>query len=141
MPPPVIIDASYTLKMLFPGSLQPTLQAQMNAWQEKETPLYAPTLWRYEVTSTLAKSVHFRQLTEETANMLLDLALGLDISIVAPEESLCKDALRWTYRLKRASAYDSFYLALAESLHAELWTADRKLVNAVGQDWIHYAGT
>jgi predicted nucleic acid-binding protein len=127
--------------MLLPGSLQPTLQAQMNAWQGKETPLFVPTLWRYEVRSTLAKSVHFLQLTAETANMLLDLALDLDISVVAPEESLCKNALRWTYRLKRASAYDSFYLALAESLNAEFWTADRKLANAVDKDWIHYAGT
>ena len=141
MPPPVIIDASFTLKMLLPNSLQPRLQAQMESWQEKDIPLYAPTLWLYEVTSTLAKWVHFRQITEETANMFLELAFGLEISMIAPEESICRNSLRWAYRLKRASAYDSFYLALAESLQAELWTADRKLVRAVGQDWIRYAGT
>ena len=137
----VIVDASFTLKMLLPNRLQPRLQAQMEEWQEKDIPLFAPTLWLYEVTSTLAKWVHFRQISEETAEMFLDLALGLEISMIAPEESLCRNALRWTYRLKRASAYDSFYIALAESLHGELWTADRKLVRAVGQDWIHYAGT
>ncbi len=137
----VIVDASFTLKMLLPNRLQPRLQAQMEEWQEKDILLFAPTLWLCEVTSTLAKWVHFRQLSEETAEMFLDLALGLEISMIAPEESLCRNALRWTYRLKRASAYDSFYIALAESLHGELWTADRNLVRAVGKDWIHYAGT
>lgn len=141
MPPPVIIDASYTMKMLLPNSLQQRLQEQMETWQDKDIPLYVPTLWLYEVTSTLAKWVHFRRVTKETANLFLELAFGLEVSVIAPEESLCRNALRWTYRLKRASAYDSFYLALAESLQAEMWTADRRLVNAVGQDWIHYAGT
>jgi predicted nucleic acid-binding protein len=49
-------------------------------------------------------------------------------------------ALEWTLRLQRASAYDSFYLAIAESLQAPFWSADRRLVNAFQQDrpaWLH----
>ncbi len=141
MPPPVTIDASFTVKMILPSSSRQLLQDQMEDWQDKGIPIYVPTLWLYEVTSTLAKLVHFQQVTEEIAELSLALMFGLEISVIAPDETLCDRALRWTYRLKRASAYDSFYLALAESLQAELWTADRKLVNAVGQDWIHYAGT
>jgi len=34
--------------------------------------------------------------------------------------------------LKCAPAYDSYYLALAETLEAEFWTADKPLFNAVG---------
>jgi predicted nucleic acid-binding protein len=127
--------------MLLPNSLQSTIQGQMEEWKEKDIPLFAPTLWLYEVTSTLAKCVHFRQISEVTADMFLDLAIGLEVSTVAPQESLCRSALHWSYRLKRATAYDSFYIALAEGLQGELWTADRKLVRAVGQDWVRYAGT
>lgn len=140
MPASVTVDASYTLKMLLPNSLQSRLHKQMDVWKENDVRLYAPSLWRYEVTSTLAKLVHFREITEETSNRMLEMAFALDISIFAPDELLCRNALRWTYQLKRASAYDSFYVALAELLQGELWTVDRKLVRAVGQSWIRYAG-
>ena len=141
MPSPVIVDASYTLRMLLPNSIQPRLLKQMDIRQENNVPLYAPTLWHYEVTTTLAKLVHCREITEEASDKLLEMAFALDISIIAPDESLCRHALHWTFRLKRASAYDCFYVALAELLRGELWTADRKLFRAVGQDWIRYAGT
>lgn len=72
MATPVKVDASFTLKTLLPNRLQPRLQGQMEEWQEKDIPLFAPTLWLYEVTSTLAKWVHFRQISEETAEMFLD---------------------------------------------------------------------
>jgi hypothetical protein len=38
--------------------------------------------------------------------------------------------------LDRAAAYDSFYLALTESLGRELWTADRHLCSAVALPWV-----
>jgi hypothetical protein len=34
------------------------------------------------------------------------------------------------------AAYDSFYLGLAERLGCELWTADRRLRNAVDLPWV-----
>ena len=113
----------------------------MENWHENDVPLYAPTLWRYEVTSTLAKLAHIREITEETSAKVLDMAFVSDFSIIAPDEPLCRHTLRWTFRLKRASAYECFFVALVELLQGELWTADRKLVRAVGQDWICYAST
>jgi len=49
---------------------------------------------------------------------------------------LLNRAYTWTRRLNRAVAYDSFYLALAERLDCDFWTADRRLVNAASQPWI-----
>ena len=40
-------------------------------------------------------------------------------------------------------AYDGSYLAVAESLGAELWTADNRLVESLDDDsleWIHWIG-
>jgi predicted nucleic acid-binding protein len=42
--------------------------------------------------------------------------------------------------LNRAAAYDSFCLALAEAMQCELWTADRRLVNAVNLPWVRLGG-
>jgi predicted nucleic acid-binding protein len=44
-------------------------------------------------------------------------------------------------RLKRASAYDSFYLTLAQELECDFWTADKRLFNALRDarlDWLHW---
>lgn len=35
------------------------------------------------------------------------------------------------------AACDCFYLALAETLGCELWTADETLRNAAGVPWVH----
>lgn len=48
--------------------------------------------------------------------------------------------LAWLLRLDRAAAHDSFYLALAEELECDLWTADRHLVGAVDVAWVRVAG-
>jgi predicted nucleic acid-binding protein len=44
-------------------------------------------------------------------------------------------------RLKRASAYDSYYLALAQVLECDFWTADKRLFNALQGahlGWVHW---
>ncbi len=74
MPSSMIVDASCPLRMLLPSSKQSGLLEQMDIWQENDVPLYAPTSWRYEVTSTLAKLVHFREISEETSDKVLDMA-------------------------------------------------------------------
>ena len=53
--------------------------------------------------------------------------------LLPPDPYLVRAAFDWTMRLERAAAYDSFYLALAETLGCPLWTADRHLHNAVEQ--------
>jgi len=45
--------------------------------------------------------------------------------------------------LGQSIAYNAQYAALAEQYRAELWSADRRLVNALqaqGADWAHWMG-
>ncbi|MFH1927834.1 MAG: type II toxin-antitoxin system VapC family toxin, partial [Chloroflexota bacterium] len=77
------------------------------------------------------------QITSAEGQQALALAQRLDVQLFPPDEAQTTLAFDWTMRLKRAAAYDSFYLALAEALRSELWTADKRLSNAAGVSWTH----
>ena len=140
MPSLLVIDASLILRLILPGPDQARFQRQVSQWLAVGSELHAPSLCVYEVTSALCKAVHFEQLTPKHGARALSLAQRLGVRPAAPDDTMVRAAFEWTLRLGRAAAYDSFYLALAERLHCELWTADRRLCNAVKLPWVHLAG-
>jgi predicted nucleic acid-binding protein len=137
-----VIDASFAIRMALPGVLQARLQGLLAEWLRNGDTVYVPTLWRYETTSALSKGVHFKELTEDEARRALVSIAGLKIEMVAPDVRLAQRAFDWTLRLRRAAAYDSFYLALAETTSDGLWTADERLYNSVKPlvSWVHWVG-
>jgi len=136
----LVIDASLALKLILPNPLQAHLETLVMEWKGEGCELYAPTLWLYEITSALCKAVHFGALTVEEAQRALTLAQSLSVQLIPPDDAQALLAFDWTVNLDRAAAYDRFYLALAEALRGELWTADRKLYNAVAQPWVRWTG-
>ncbi len=137
---PVVIDASVALKLVLPDPQREQVRALVSHLVGQGAELVAPALWAYETTSTLCKAVHFGQLTPDEGRHALNQLLGLSVRLVAPNVEQNRQAFEWTLRLKRASAYDSYYLALAEALRCDLWTADRRLFNAVDLPWVRWAG-
>ena len=136
MPRSLVVDASLTVRTLLPGPRRDDFRQQMELWLEEGCMLHAPTLWVYETTTALCKAVFFDLLTVGDAEESLSLLQELAIELVPPDAEQCRRAFAWTRRLKRAAAYDSFYLAAAESLGCELWTADQRLHNAVDLPWV-----
>lgn len=108
----------------------------MGEWRRDGKGLVAPSLWMYEIASALCKAEHFQHLTRDEARVALSLAQRLEVRLVLPDTELTDAAVSWTHRLGRASAYDSFYLALAERLGCELWTADQRLAGAAPETWL-----
>ncbi len=130
------IDASLIHRMVVPNDAQTKILNLFSEWTQIGYTLCAPTLFSYEVTSSLTKLVRLGLLSESSGKASLKQALALDIDLFPPTPKLAQDAFLWTRKLNRVAAYDSFYLSLAQSLSCELWTADKKLVNAANVSWV-----
>lgn len=134
---PLVIDASFALRMLLPSPQADRYRALMAHWHRDGRVLCAPALWLYEITSALCKGVHFGQITCDEGQQALNLAQKLGVQLFPPDDAQSRMAFDWTRKLERAAAYDSFYLALAKTLDGELWTADKRLINAAKVSWVH----
>jgi predicted nucleic acid-binding protein len=100
----------------------------------------APTLLRYEVTSTLRKLAHRGAIASADGERLLEQILKRPIDLMIDTDLLERAyALATEYGLP--AAYDAQYLAVAERLSCPLWTFDKRLFNLVREKltWVHYA--
>lgn len=130
------IDAGIAFKLIAPHPHQQVYIDLVARWKQAGYQLCASALWVYEVTSVFTKMARFGQLNTETSRAGVRLAQRLGVELIAPDEEQTIKAMYWTEKLQRAAAYDSFYLAAAETFGCELWTTDKKLVNAVAQPWV-----
>jgi predicted nucleic acid-binding protein len=118
----LVVDASAAVRWIF----------KLSGWERAESlllsgeRLIAPDFVLVEMTNAAWKFVHFEnQPAEIVLSTLRDAHKAFDELI--PANELCGRAYEIAYSL-RHSAYDCFYLALAELRHIPLITADDKLV-------------
>jgi predicted nucleic acid-binding protein len=108
--------------------------------KEQITPC-APRLWLSESTSAIRFLLSQKEITSEEAEQALRTIHGLRVEIVNEDEELSMRALELAGKLGQSKAYDAFYLALAEKLVVEFWTADKRLANRCRKDlklsWVH----
>ena len=91
----------------------------------------------------IRKLYSFGKITESEAQKALIILDQMQIRLIPDDLNLRQAALDWATRLRQKAAYDGFYLAAAEQLGAELWTADRTLANnadQIGIKWVHWMG-
>jgi predicted nucleic acid-binding protein len=99
--------------------------------QNSTQPLVAPQLMIAEVADALRKHVRVRDISIEQAREAL-ASLPRSFSEIVAMEQLADIALTLARKIEH-SAYDCFYLALAESRSAQLVTADTRLINRVAR--------
>lgn len=99
-------------------------------WQNTGTTLAAPRLFRSEITAVIRKVVYQQRISHEQGREMLARFLIYPIEFYE-DDALLKAAYELADEFHRPRAYDAQYLALAQRLSCEFWTADERLFNAV----------
>ncbi|MBI5670835.1 MAG: type II toxin-antitoxin system VapC family toxin [Chloroflexi bacterium] len=103
--------------------------------------LAAPVLLRYEIIAAMRKSVYRGILTQDDAIRSREVLLARTIRVMI-SDNLLRRALTFASELNLPTAYDSQYLAVAEHLRCDFWTADQRLFNVVSDKlpWVQWLG-
>jgi predicted nucleic acid-binding protein len=107
---------------------------QWAQWRKDDAEVVAPPLLLYEITSTLRNKVHRALVLHDEADEALGELLNLPIALISPPD-IHERAWELATRFNQPTAYDANYLAVAEALDCPFWTADRRLYNAVKQEF------
>ena len=137
---PVCVDANLVIRLVVdPGD--DAVKAAWDAWDADHRLIAAPALITYEVTNALHRYRRAGLMSREAVRLALRAALALPIQLYADPE-LHLRAAELADELDLPAAYDAHYLALAEWLGGELWTADLRLARAVEDrlPWVRALG-
>ena len=139
----VVLDANVVAATILPLPYSDQATDALTSWGLASAELHAPLLLQYELTSTLRKAVVAGWMTSDGAADAMRTILDLSILCHAPTFELHESAQRWADRLGQSNAYDAHYLALANELRADMWTADKRLATGArqsGVDWVRWIG-
>ncbi len=98
-------------------------------WRSQAIRPVAPQFMVLEVANALHKRILRGELGVSDAARLLEDLLASGIELRDSPELLHR-TLELSNQLNQGAVYDSHYLALAESLNCDLWTADRRFFRA-----------
>jgi predicted nucleic acid-binding protein len=137
----VVVDANITVALFvnLPYSLKS--EQLFRLWRKQDVLLFAPALWPAEVASALRKMVSVGQMSSDDARLALASLERFPIQVVLPDSGLLDLSLVWAGKLNQTVAYDAQYVALAENLSAEFWTADQRLIGSLHHlniQWAHW---
>lgn len=125
----ICVDASVIVRLITNRRDRPVWSA-WDEWQATRATIVAPGLLFYEVANALYQYQRHEHITVETAVILFRAALALPIDLqTAPRLHEIARDLATSFALP--ATYDAHYLAVAQELGCELWTADKRLVSTV----------
>jgi len=132
----VCVDANIVVRLVL--FAEDNIQARWKRWESDEAQFVAPSLLHYEVVNSLYQYQKGGQISAPTLERALEAALGLPIDLV-DDNHIHRRAMVLAAQYGLPAAYDAHYLALAEWMGIELWTADKKLINTLKPfkfDWV-----
>ena len=133
----ICVDASLVVRLVM-DTEDDRLPGQWNEWIESGKQIAAPTLLYYEVTNALYQYQKHQYLTPEVVEQALAASLSLPVHLHG-DPGLHQLARKFAQRFSLQATYDAHYLALADQLGAQFWSADRRLARKVQSqlDWVH----
>jgi predicted nucleic acid-binding protein len=129
----IVIDANVAAWAVIPNIAVIQTLHRITSWCQQEQYLIAPDLWIAEAGSVIRRCVFSKLISKEEGEQAIDDLFKLGIETIPTTQHLCKTAFSWATKLQHIRLYDSLYLALAEQYDAELWSADKRLVNGAKQ--------
>lgn len=133
----VCIDANLAIKLV-DQSKSRAVESLFQEWTRQNFVIVAPYLLRYEMTNIVRQLTRHGRMTQDIAGDAVAAMNLLPITLFANPEHHAR-ALAFSIRFNLPAAYDAHYLALAEELDCEFWTANKRLARAVRDelDWVH----
>jgi predicted nucleic acid-binding protein len=130
----ICLDASVAIKLILDEDGSNQAKALYRSMLLIRTPIVAPPLMPIEVTNIMRQQMRGPQgLSLVEATKLLEEFLALSFTIYNPLE-LHLQALILADAHALPATYDAHYLALAELMSCDFWTADQRLVQQVRSD-------
>ncbi len=136
----IVLDANLVASLAIPLPYSEQATELVLDWKRQGVTFVAPALWSYEVSTVLRKAVVADYLPPDELDFALEQIWKINIQDVPASLTLHRGALVWAERLGQSKTYDSAYLAVAESLQTDFWTADRSLAQSAqhsGAQWVH----
>ncbi len=137
----VVVDASIAIKWLVEEDHSGEADQLLIAWDRDNTRVTAPHLLPTEVANGLYQRVRRGHISLASAVQLEAAFLEKDIALVQSAHIHLR-AMRIASALAQNAVYDAHYLALAEALDCELWTADQRFYQAAADGFsrVHFVG-
>lgn len=134
----VCVDAGLVLKLVLREADSWKAHRLWQIWLAEGYRPVAPNLFPIEITAVLRKHVYRETISAAYGREALNHALAFNVQVLTFPD-LNQHAWQLAEKLNRPTAYDTHYLALAERLHCDFWTADRRLYNAAvsALPWVH----
>jgi len=134
---PLCVDANLVIRLIVDPK-DKVIWKMWEQWDADRRQIAAPTLLYYEVSNALYRYQQAGMMSSSAVRKALKAALALPIRLYGDQE-LHRRALDMAERFSLPAAYDAHYLALAEWIGGEFWTADRRLAWAVQDDlpWVY----
>ena len=132
----VILDSGVFIASLFLETLTSQAKQLIRQLEAQHSVLHAPTLLRYEFVAVSRKAVFKQRVSPQEGERIRDALLSYPVTLHF-DDALLKRGHALATRFNRPTAYDAQYLALAERLSCDFWTADERLFNAVERELPH----
>lgn len=128
----IVVDSNLLIVMVNGDPRGGQVQMLFTQWIEQDIDIYAPDLAAYEVANSLTRSIVANAFPQENLTTALNFISRLPITYHPFLQGT--RVIEIALSLRCQSAYDAAYLALAESLDAQLWTLNGPLYrNAIKQ--------
>ncbi len=125
----IVADSSVAAKLILidENGADKALALAQSCAVQGET-IVAPPLLLSEVTNVIRQRMRLRGLLLADTRQLLGDFMALPIAVTAPA-GLYDQALQVADQYNLPATYDAQYVALAQMLGCDLWTADQRLLN------------